>query len=166
MFDIFWGTKIFFTPLNYYPDGGNGDFQCFNSFPRSTFYVVMLNNLVLHIRTIFPGFAPCDGWLREFGLCVPHIYNHVMAGQFHAPSHHGVLKNLIWMGIYFRDILLIRISKGANNCSQHSLKKNIYFRMRFSPHFQLFYLNIFFWVIDQKDKQCWFIFTAAFAHIY
>ncbi len=27
--------------------------------------------------------------------CVPHIYNpvEVMAGQFHAPSHPGVLKN-------------------------------------------------------------------------
>ncbi len=45
------------------------------------------------------------------------------------------------MGIYFRDILLIRISRGANNCGQHSLEKNIYFIMRFSPHFQLFYFN-------------------------
>ncbi len=45
------------------------------------------------------------------------------------------------MGIYFRDILLIRISRGANNCGQHSLAKNIYFKMRFSPHSQLFYFN-------------------------
>ncbi len=45
------------------------------------------------------------------------------------------------MGIYFRDILLTRISRGANNCGQHSLEKNIYFIMRFSPHFQLFYFN-------------------------
>ncbi len=45
------------------------------------------------------------------------------------------------MGIYFRDILLIIISRGANNCGQHSLEKNIYFIMRFSPHFQLFYFN-------------------------
>ncbi len=45
------------------------------------------------------------------------------------------------MGIYFRDILLIRISRGANNCGQHSLEKNIYFIMKFSPHFQLFYFN-------------------------
>ncbi len=45
------------------------------------------------------------------------------------------------MGIYFRDILLIRISRGANNCGQHSLEKNIYFTMRFSPHSQLFYFN-------------------------
>ncbi len=45
------------------------------------------------------------------------------------------------MEIYFRDIILIRISRGANNCGQHSLEKNIYFIMRFSPHFQLFYFN-------------------------
>ncbi len=75
------------------------------------------------------------------------------------------------MGIYFRDILLTRISRGANNCGQHSLEKNIYFIMRFSPHFQLFYFNdrlefceFIEWKI-KKDKQRRFIFTAAFAHI-
>ncbi len=45
------------------------------------------------------------------------------------------------MGIYFRDILLTRISRGANNCGQHPLEKNIYFIMRFSPQIQLFYFN-------------------------
>ncbi len=45
------------------------------------------------------------------------------------------------MGIYFRDILLISISRGANNCGQHALEKNIYFIMRFSPHLQLFYFS-------------------------
>ncbi len=103
------------------------------------------NYLLLHIRNILFGFSHHDGWLREFGLCVPHIYNpveqEVMAGQFHAPSHPGVLKKLKWMGIYFRDILLISISRGANNCGQHALEKNIYFIMRFSPHFQLFYFS-------------------------
>ncbi len=65
----------------------------------------------------------------------------VMAGQFHAPSHPGVLKNLNVNGIYFRDILLTRISRGANNCGQHPFEKNSYFIMRFSPHFQLYYFN-------------------------
>ncbi len=32
-------------PLNYCPDGGNGDLQCFNSFLTVTFYVVMLKNV-------------------------------------------------------------------------------------------------------------------------
>ncbi len=45
------------------------------------------------------------------------------------------------MEIYFRDILLIIISRGANNCGQHSLQKNVYLITRFSPHFQLFYFN-------------------------
>ncbi len=43
---------------------------------------------------------------------------------------------------YSVDPYLLRIiSMGANNCGQHALEKNIYFIMRFSPHFQLFYFN-------------------------
>ncbi len=57
------------------------------------------------------------------------------------PSHPGVLKKLNMNGNILQDILLIRISRGANNCGQYSLEKNIYFTMRFSPHFQLFYFN-------------------------
>ncbi len=38
-----------------------------------------------------------------------------MAGQVHAPSHPSVLKNININGIYFRDILLIIISRGTNN---------------------------------------------------
>ncbi len=79
------------------------------------------------------------------GLCVPHIYNpveqEVMAGQFHSPSHPGVIKNLNMNGNILQRYLLIRISRGANNCGQHSLEKNIYVIMRFSPHFQLFYFS-------------------------
>ncbi len=63
-----------------------------------------------------------------------------MAGQFHAPSHPGVLKKLNMNGNILQN-LLIRISRGANNCGQHSLEKNSYFTMRFSPHFQLFYFS-------------------------
>ncbi len=38
-------------------------------------------------------------------------------------------------GIYFRDILLIRISRGANNCFQRVFekKKNIYLIMLVTP---------------------------------
>ncbi len=57
-----------------------------------------------------------------------------MAGQFHAPSHPGVLNFLNMNGIYFRDILLTRISRGANNCGQHPLEKNSLFHHEiFSP---------------------------------
>ncbi len=95
-----------------------------------------------------------------------------MAGQFHAPSHPGVLKNLNMNGIYFRDILLTRISRGANNCGQHPLEKNIYFIMRFLPHFQLFYFNDrlefckFFEGKLKRINNADLFFTAAFAHIY
>ncbi len=75
----------------------------------------------------------------------PHIYNsveqEVMAGQFHAPSHPGVLKNLNMNGNILQRYFTHNNSRGANNCGQHSLEKNSYFIMIFSPHFQLFYFN-------------------------
>ncbi len=39
----------------------------------------------------------------------------------------------IWMGIYFRDILLIRISRGANNCVQRVFEKKYLFHNDVSP---------------------------------
>ncbi len=63
-----------------------------------------------------------------------------MAGQFHALSHPGGLKYLNMNG-NTSEIFHSIISSGANNCGQRSLEKNIYFIMRFSPHFQLVYFN-------------------------
>ncbi len=83
--------------------------------------------------------------IREFGLCVPSIF--IILGNRKSWLDNFMLlvtlcaKHLNMNGIYFRDILLTRISRGANNCGQHPLEKNIYFIMRFSPHFQLFYFN-------------------------
>ncbi len=92
--NIFYWLEI----LNYCPDGGNGIFHCSSSFLKATSLICEAQLSLLHIRNIFFVFSHCDGWLREFGLCVPHIYNpveqEVMAGQFHAPSHPGVLKNV------------------------------------------------------------------------
>ncbi len=48
-----------------------------------------------------------------------------MAGSFFVHNHPGVLKIVNINGIYFRDILLIRISRGANNCVQHVFEKKI-----------------------------------------
>ncbi len=91
--------------LNYYPDGGHGNFHCTSSILTATFYFVKLNYVLLNIRNIFLGFTPCDGRLRECGLCVPHIYNpveqEVMAGQLHRCSLPGVLKNGNIFQIYF-----------------------------------------------------------------
>ncbi len=47
------------------------------------------------------------------------------------------------MWIYFRDILLIWISRGTDNCGQHALEKNIYLIMKFSQHL--------FFFIDRLD---------------
>ncbi len=84
--------------LNYCPDGGNGNFHCSSSFLKATSLICEAQlSFAAHQKYIFV-FSHHDGWLREFGLCVPHIYNpveqEVMAGQFHAPSHPGVLKKL------------------------------------------------------------------------
>jgi len=40
--------------------GRYGDFQCFIYFSTATFYFEKLNNLLLHIRTIFVGFTHCE----------------------------------------------------------------------------------------------------------
>ncbi len=85
--------------LNYCPDGGNGNFHCSSSFLKVHFTNLWSSIIFCCTSEIYSlVFSHCDGWLREFGLCVPHIYNpveqEVMAGQFHAPSHPGVLKNL------------------------------------------------------------------------
>ncbi len=61
----------------------------------------------------------------------------------------------IWMGIYVRDILLIRMSRGANNCVQCVL--NFYlFHNDISLHFKLnvrffIYIYIYIYIKDQKD---------------
>ncbi len=62
--------------LNYSPNGGNGNVQCFSSLLTYYFlfdflfyaffltsYFVKLNNLLLHIRTIFFVFFPMINWL-------------------------------------------------------------------------------------------------------
>ncbi len=61
----------------------------------------------------------------------------------------------IWMGIYFRDILLIRISRGANNCVQRVFEKYIYFIMIFPPHFKFLLSNerLDFWFFLNKRSK-------------
>ncbi len=98
-------------PLNYYPDVGMGIFN------------------VLTLKTIFSynHFLFCDAqqscsshqkyifcffslWWMIKGIwpLVPHIYNpveqKVMAGQFHAPSHPGVLKKCKYEWEYTSEI--------------------------------------------------------------
>ncbi len=70
------------------------------------------------------------------------------------------------MGIYFRDILIKRISRGTNNCGHCVLEKNIYFLMWSSSTFTLLQLKVrLFWMKAEMDKQCRLIFKAFFDHI-
>ncbi len=83
------------------------------------------------------------------------------------------------MGIYFRDILLIRISRGTNNCVQRVFEKNIYFIMRFPPFsivlvqwkvrflwFSEPSLIIFTKGANNSDHDCIYIYTFFFFFFY
>ncbi len=55
----------------------------------------------------------------------------------------------IWMGIYI-DILLIRISRGANNCVQRVFEKNIYFII--FPHIWNSYYAMIMHFFNKRSK--------------
>ncbi len=119
--------------INYCPDGGNVNFTAPALFLKPLHYFVKLNYLLLHIRNIFFVFSHCDGWLREliwalFSLLFIFLWNKKpWLDNFMFIITLECSQWRIWMGIYFRQILLIRISRGANNCVQHVFEKNIYF---------------------------------------
>ncbi len=71
------------------------------------------------------------------------------------------------MGIYFRYILIIRISRGSNNCGHCVLEKKYLLPNVIPPppHTHTF-LIIFVLIKDQMYKQCRLISTAFFDHIY
>ncbi len=75
------------------------------------------------------------------------------------------------MKIYFRDILLIRISWGANICVQRVFEKNIYFIMLFPPHLKFVLSNErldFCELLNKilKGLTMGYVFTPFFDHIY
>ena len=53
----------------------------------------------------------------------------VIAKQFHVPSHPGVLKKVNINGNILQRYFTRKNSRGANNCGQRVLEKNIYFVM-------------------------------------
>ncbi len=57
------------------------------------------------------------------------------------------------MGISFRDILLIIISKGTNNCVQHVFEKKHVFHNVIIRHFQLSYFNERLDFCDKTSKR-------------
>ncbi len=91
--------------------------------------------------------------LFSFSACIS-VKQETMAGYFNVHNHPGVLKIVNMNGN--RDILLTRISRGANNCAQRAFEKKIIFNY-FSPHFKFVLSNerLYFCYLkkikDQKD---------------
>ncbi len=117
--------------LNYCPDGGNGVFHCSSSFLKATSLICEAQlSFAAHQKCIC-FFSHCDGWLSEFGLCFPSYIIFLWNRKPWLDNFMFIIplecsKLWIWMGIYFRDILSIIISRGANNCVQRVFEKYIY----------------------------------------
>ncbi len=68
------------------------------------------------------------------------------------------------MGIYFRDILIIRISRGTNNCSHCVLEKNYLFYNVISSHFQIIFFTFLNKILNGLTMRIYFY--ILFDHIY
>ncbi len=116
--------------LNYCPDGGNGNFHCSSSFLKATSLICEAQlSFAAHQKYIL-CFSHCDGWLRNLGfvsLLFIFLWNRKpWLDNFMFTITLECSKLWIWMGIYFRDILLIRISRGANNCPTCIWEKHLF----------------------------------------
>ncbi len=121
-----------------------GIFTTLALFLKPLHYFVKLNSLFLHIRNIF-CFSHWDGWL---------IWNLVFVFPPIYISVNFVKVNM--NGIYFRDILLIRISRGANNCVQRVFENFFYFIMIFPPILNSYYPmkgSIFVNFLNKRSKR-------------
>ncbi len=109
--------------INYCPDGGDGDFHCSSSFLKATslIYEAQLS-FAAHQKYILRFFSlwwMIKGIWALLSLLFIFLWNrNPRLGNFIFIITLECSKLWIWMGIYFRDILLIRISRGANNCVQ------------------------------------------------
>ncbi len=128
--------------LNYCPDGENGNFHCSSSFIKAT-------SLICEAQLSFPAhqkYILCFfslWWMIKwiwalFSLLFIFLWNRTPWLIIMFKITMDCSKLWIWMGMYFRDVLLIRISRGTKNCVQRVFEKNIYFIMRFSPIFNCF----------------------------
>ena len=130
--------------LNYCPDGGNGNFHCSSSFLKATSLICEAQlSFAAHQKYILWFFSlwwMIKGIWALFSLLFIFLWNRKPElDDFMFIIMLECSKLWIWMGIYFRDILLIRISRGANNCVQRVFEKNIYFIMIFPPIFNSYY---------------------------
>ncbi len=130
--------------LNYCPDGGNGNFHCSSSFLKAT-------SLICEAQLSFSAHHKYMLWFFSLWWMIKGMWPLFSLLFIFLWNRKPWLDNLmfivtlecsklwIWMGIYFRYILLIRISRGANNCVQLVFEKNIYFIMIFPPILHSYY---------------------------
>ncbi len=124
--------------LNYCPDGGNGNFHCSSSFLKVTSLICEAQlSFAAHQKYILCFFSlwwMIKGIWALFSLLFIFLWNRKpWLDNFMFIITLECSKLWIWMRIYFRDILLIRISRGTNNCVQRVFEKNIYFIRIFPP---------------------------------
>ncbi len=124
--------------LNYSPDGGNGNFHCSSSFLKAT-------TLICEAQLSFAAYHKYILWFFSLWWMIKWIYalfsllfifmwnRKLWLDNFMFIITLECSKFWIWMGIYFRDILLIRISNGANKCVQCVFAKKKYFWIIFPP---------------------------------
>ncbi len=110
--------------LNYCPAGGNGNFHCSSSFLKATSLICEAQlSFAAHQKYIISFFSLW--WMIKiiwalFSLLFIFLWNRKpWLDKFIFIITLECSTLWIWMGIYFRDMLLIRISGGANNCVQH-----------------------------------------------
>ncbi len=116
--------------LNYCSDGGNGNFHCSSSFLKATALICEAQlSFAAHQKCIICLFLlwwMIKGILTLFSLLFIFLWNR-KPWLDHFMFIITPECSKLWMGIYFRDILIIIIPRGANNCVQHVFEKNIYF---------------------------------------
>ncbi len=131
--------------LNNCPDGGNGHFHCSRSFLKATSLICEPQlSFAAHQKYIYIFFSlwwMIKGIWTLFSLLFIFLWNRkTWLDNFMFIITLECSKLWIWMGIYFRDILLIRIFRGANNCVQRVFEKKT-FHYDISPNFTFLLSN-------------------------
>ncbi len=113
--------------LNYCPDDGNGNFHCSSSFLKAT-------SLICEAQLSFAAHQKYIIWLFSLWWMIKGMW-----------ALFSLLFIFLWNRKPWLDIscynphnppLLIRISRGTNNCVQRVWEKHLFNNI--SPHFQLF----------------------------
>ncbi len=137
---------------NHCPDGGHGNVHCSSAFLKAT-SLNLWSSIIFcwNIRNIFFGFFSL--WWMIMGIWALLLFIFLWNRKPWLDTFMFIItlecsKLWIWMGRHFRDILLIKTSRDANNCVQRVFDKNIYFIMIFPPILKSYYpMNFSIFVI-------------------